>query len=390
MASTTTGRRHKSEGGIRQRDASGRLWQITYTLHSGSGVARKRCYETVRGTYADAAKRLREVLGEVGKGTYIKPTKQLTGEFLTQWLETYAVPNVSPRTVYGWERIVASQLAPTVGDIPLADVRPTDVLAMHKSLYARSLSALTVLHAHRLLSQALSHAVKWGLIAVNPCAGVDAPRPRKRTMQSLDWDTAQTFFTAIEGSRFRNVYFADFYLGLRRSELLALRWPQVDLVGTPYTLTVVAGLHRLKGRGLVLLDTKTASSRRPVDLQSEVVDLFRQMRVQQIERALGLGVPFNEQGFVFCLADGRPLSPEGVSREFARLRTEAGLTGLRFHDLRHTMASLMLANGTPMEVVQARLGHSSITTTMDQYRHILPGEQSDHAERMAERLRQAK
>jgi integrase len=176
----------------------------------------------------------------------------------------------------------------------------------------------------------------------------------------------------------------DFYLGLRRSELLALRWSEINL--DQATLKVVAGLHRIKSKGLLLLDTKTESSCRAVALQREVVERLRAIKVRQIENALGIGAPFNERAFVFALAEGRPLSPEATSRELHRLMVAGGLEGIRLHDLHHSMKSLMLSDGVPVKYVQERLGHSSPMTTLSVYAHALPGEHAKYAEQLAERL----
>jgi integrase len=374
--------RNKGTGSVRAR-GNGR-WQVVFTTRPGSGQKRVQGYETVHGTKKDAEARLRTILEELDHGTHIKRTKETVGEFLRRWQVTYAEANTSERTQYGYERVIVTQLLPTLGEIPLTDVRPDDVLAMHKRLFDRGLSARTVLHAHRLLSQALNHAVKWQALAINPCTAVDAPRPRIKEMQTLDWTTAKVFFAAIEGHRFEDLYLVDFYLGLRRSELLALRWADVNLDDS--TLRVVAGLHRIKGKGLLLLDTKTQSSRRNVALQHEVVERLRAIKVRQMEHCLSIGVPFSPHRFVFSLADGRPLSPEATSREFHRLMVAAGLHGIRLHDLRHSMSSLMLADGVPIKYVQERLGHSSPMTTLSVYAHALPGEHARYAEQLADRL----
>ena len=165
--------RNKGTGSVRAR-GNGR-WQVVFTTRPGSGQKRVQGYETVHGTKKDAEARLRTILEELDHGTHIKRTKETVGEFLRRWQVTYAEANTSERTQYGYERVIVTQLLPTLGEIPLTDVRPDDVLAMHKRLFDRGLSARTVLHAHRLLSQALNHAVKWQALAINPCTAVDAP-----------------------------------------------------------------------------------------------------------------------------------------------------------------------------------------------------------------------
>ena len=237
--------RRKGQGSIRERGTG--VYELTFILRSGTGAKRRRGFETVKGSRQDAERRLRTILNNVDNGTHITKSKETTADYLRRWLDTYPAINTSPRTAYGYGRIIESQLVPCVGEIPLAELRADDVLAMHRALTERGLSNMTVLHAHRLLAQALSHAVKWQVLATNPCVGVDAPRPRRREMKTLNWQSVQTFFAAVEHSRFRDFYIAAFYLGLRRSEVLALRWPQVD--ADEALVKVIAGLHRIKGQG---------------------------------------------------------------------------------------------------------------------------------------------
>jgi len=207
-AATASNGNKSTEQGHRQRQGA-RHWSLAVDLHHarpGTGQKRVQGYETVRGTKKDAEARLRAILEEINPGTHIKRTKETVGEFLRRWQHSYAEANTSERTQYCYKRIIVTQIAPTIGDIPLSDLRPDDVLAMHKVLFDRGLSARTVLHAHRLLSQALNHAVKWQALSLNLCTAVDAPRPRTKEMKTLDWTTAKVFFAAIERHRFEDLY----------------------------------------------------------------------------------------------------------------------------------------------------------------------------------------
>jgi len=167
-----------------------------------------------------------------------------------------------------------------------------------------------------------------------------------------------------------------------------LKWTEVDL--DRGTLNVVAGLHRLTGQGLVLLATKTVRSRRQISITEEVVDLLHQIRGQQMVQRLEFDTAWQDTGFVFTKADGRPHDPEKVTKAFANTATQAGLVGIRLHDLRHSHASLMLKAGVSPKAISERLGHASISITMDVYAHLLPGMQEDAAQKFSKLLAESR
>ena len=203
-------------------------------------------------------------------------------------------------------------------------------------------------------------------------------------MAALDGDGVAIFLNAAEGSPYRDVFFTALYTGLRRSEVLALRWPDVDLERS--TIRVTAGLHRLTGMGLVLLPTKTARSRRQVTITQELVDVLRSIRGSQMMVKMELGPAWEDTGFVFTKTSGKPLDPEKVTHNFTSIVRTAGLKGVRLHDLRHTHASLMLQAGVHPKIVSERLGHAGVAITMDTYSHVLPGLQEGAAERFSKLL----
>ena len=357
---------------------SGNSYQLIYELPRGADGRRRQERRTVHGTKRDAEAKLREILTALDRGDHVTPTKETVGAFLERWLETYASIRTSLRTQRDYRGIVRRYLTPSLGDMVLATLRPADVQGLYSDLLARGLSAQTVLHTHRLLSEALSHAVKWGAVVRNVCAAVDPPRPEKKEMVALDTEGVDRLFASAEGSRYRDVFLIALYTGLRRPEVLGLRWDYVDVERR--RLHIVAGLHFLTGMGLVLLPTKTTRSRRPVSFTTEVVDELRQVRGAQIVQKAELGPAWQDLGFVFTRPDGRPLDPAKVTNGFAEVMKRAGLPGVRLHDLRHTHASLMLQAGVHAKVVSERLGHASVGITLDTYSHVLPGVQEEAAE----------
>ena len=338
----------------------------------------------MHGTKRDAEAKLRELLTSAERGAYVAPSKLSVGDFLVRWLVSYAATATSARTQQDYRSIVNRYLIPALGSMPLTSIRPEHVQQLYAALKDRGLSAMTILHTHRLFKQALSHAVKWDLAARNVCDLVDPPRPQRTEMTALDTEGVSRLRAAAIDTPFVDVFLVALYSGLRRSEVLALRWPEVDIERG--TLRVVAGLHRINGKGLALLPTKTARSRRQVSITQDVADVLRQIRGYQMVQRMELGELWQNSGFVFTDQLGNPLDPNRVSKAFAKLRTQAALKGLRFHDLRHTHASLMLSAGVHPKVVSERLGHASIAITMDTYSHVLPGIQEEAAERFSRLL----
>ena len=180
-----------------------------------------------------------------------------------------------------------------------------------------ALSALTVLHKRPLLSESLSHTVKWRLIVRNVCDAMDAPRATRKQMVSLDSDEAASFLDAANKTSFNDPFSVAVYTGLHRSEVLALRWPEVDLARQ--VLCVVAGLHRLPGEGLVLLPTKTARSRRQAFVTQEVMDVLRPIHGYQMMRHAGLGPAWQDTGLVFSNPEGKPLGSDVITRAFVKV-----------------------------------------------------------------------
>ena len=332
---------------------------------------RRQQWHTVKGTKKDAERELRDLLHRIETGGYVQPAHLTMGAFLEQWLADYAATNTGPRTVENYRGYIRRYLLPHLGSVPLEKLTPQQVQGIYAQMLGRGLAARTVLHAHRVLSEALAHAVKWGLVARNVANAVDPPKPQRKEMSTLDSEGVARFVRAAQKSPYLALFTLAIYTGLRRSELVGLRWQDVDLAGG--ALSVTQTLQRVHGQGLLMLQPKTARSRRRVALSPEVVALLRAHRARQAELRLAVGPVWQEGGWVFTRPDGRPLDPDEVTHAFARTIKAAGIMGVRLHDLRHTHASLMLAQGVHPKIVSERLGHASITITLDTYSHVLPG-----------------
>ena len=365
-----------ARGSIRQRSKVRKdSWTVQVYLGMDPSTGKKRYRsEAVRGTRAQAERRLTEILREIDMGSSVpKPSGLTVGEYLEGWLRDPMEARVRLRTLEGYQLHVRGNIVPRIGAVPLGRLTVRQVQDMEADLLrsggrdGRGLSPRTVLHIHRVLYTALKHALRLELVSRNVAAAVQPPRYQART---LTWDEARSFFAGVPDPLFRSIFLLAFQTGLRRSEILGLQWRDVDLSGG--FLSGRRGLVKVSSDGAVLNDPKSGRGR-VVDLGSDAIRGLR----SHLETFPGNG------NFVFCHSGGEPLQPVTVSKAFQRAASDAGLEGLRFHDLRHTHASLMLAEGVHLKVVSERLGHSSIAITADTYSHVQPTVQRGAADRFA-------
>ena len=369
-------------GSIRRRGKNS--WELTIDLGWGPDGKRLRKFVSVKGTKTQAQQKLREILSSLDKGIPPDSSKATLGEFLEQWMRDYVATNTAPSTRDGYHFIVRCHLIPKLGRIALTKLQPANLQEYYAEalLNGRSdgkggLSARTVQHHHRVLSKALSHAVKWGLIARNVATAVDPPKPSRAEISFLSPDDADRLLDMAEGTQYYALIFTALYSGLRRGELLGLRWCDVNLLMS--TISVNQSLQRLSGGAFSVREPKSASSRRLVPMPPSLAILLRQEKEHQVEQRNIVGSVIKENDLVFAYPNGSPLDPSTVSHTFAKIARKAGLANIRFHDLRHAHASLMLLTGADPKVISERLGHSSIAITMDIYAHILPGLQEEAA-----------
>jgi len=347
---------------------------------------RRQHWHTVRGTKRDAQRALNELLVAIEKGTYSKPSKLTLGNWLVQWLDSYVKMNTTPRTQESYHSIVYRHILPALGQIPLNQLQPRHI----QDYYAKALtsgrtdkrgglSARSVLYHHRIISEALSNAVRMGIVVRNVAELVDPPRPSKAKTGIMSPDEVIRFLDTAGDTSYYVFFSALLCTGLRRGELLALRWRNLDLDNA--VLYVVETAFKLGNGEYVIKEPKTPHSRRAVSLPASLVSLMRKHRADQEEIRKGLGATLIEDDFVFARPDGTPLNPNAVTLAFKRIIRVAGLNHIRVHDLRHTHATLMLKSGVHPKVVSERLGHASVGITLDIYSHVLPGLQEAAAER---------
>jgi len=345
----------------------------------------------------------REVQGEVAAALRAHeqgiplPSERLTvGAFLAGWLVTVR-PTIRPSTFVSYEGHVRKHLTPGLGRIALARLTPTEIRALLTAKLADGLSPRTVQYIHAVLRRALGEALRDGLVARNVATLVAPPRVRRPEVQPCSPDEARSFLDAVAGDRLEGLYTVALALGLRQGEALGLRWQDVDL--DTGALRVRMSLQPLprdlrpegapRGTRLVLVEPKTARSRRTVTMPAVVVSALRRHRVQQLQERLLAGSRWHEWGLVFTSTIGTPMEARNVSHRFQAILVAAGLPRIRFHDLRHSAATLMLAQRVSPRVVMETLGHSTIGMTMNTYAHVIPALQRDAADLMDAILRPA-
>jgi integrase len=275
---------------------------------------------------------------------------------------------------------VGSELIPAFGRTLLRDLSPLEIQAFLSRSLARNchererqLSAQTVRHFFQVLKRALNQAARWELIVRNPCQLVDPPRVRSPEMKVLDEEGLQKLLSAAQGSRLHPVIFLAATTGMRRGELLALRWSDLDTATGE--CRVCRSLEERES-GLGYKSPKTRKGRRVVVLPKAALAQLKTHRAKQGKERLLLGAGYKDEDLIFARADGSPWPPSQFSSEFARLARKHGIR-IRFHDLRHTHATHLLKAGVPVRVVSERLGHAAASITLDVYAHVLPGQQQE-------------
>jgi integrase len=323
-----------------------------------------------------AKKRRAELINQLDNGTFIKPGKLTVADYLKRWLADYAKPNLTPKAFERYENIAQAYLTPTFGNIILTQLKPEHIQRYYTSMLSRGLSASTVGFHHAVIHKALRTAMKWQLLKHNPADGVDVPRRRHVEMQTWDDSEVRQFLEAAKKSPYYALFHTALFTGMRRSELLGLQWRDVDI----HQIHVSRSLHHLRNGSYVFTQPKSAKSRRTIALSpSSVLVLAEHKERQQGIRAM-IGIPLSQDDLVFSKPEGKPFRPNTVSRAWTMLAVKAGVKRIRFHDARHTHASLMLKQGVHPKIVQERLGHATIEMTLDIYSHVTPGLQEAAAE----------
>jgi len=355
-------KRANGEGSIHKR-ADGR-WCASLTLPKG-----KRAHFLGKGR-EEVAKKLTAAKKSRDDGLSVIVERQTVSQFMQSWLKATKL-SIRERTWVRYEQYVRLHIEPTLGKLSLTKLTPQHLQRLYAERLDAGLSPTTVHHLHATLHKALEQAVRWGLLGRNVADLVDPPRIARFEIQTLSPDDARLLLDAAACDRLEALYVLALTTGAREGELLALRWRDVHFDAN--ALEIRGSLQRVP-TGLIIAEPKTGKSRRRVGLTDTAITALRQHRARQAAERLRLGPAWeNVHDLVFTDETGRPIDATKFLRNsFAPLLRRAGLPAMRFHDLRHTAATLLLGRGIHPKIVSEMLGHSQIAITLDLYSHVTP------------------
>ncbi|MEV6947327.1 tyrosine-type recombinase/integrase [Streptomyces sp. NPDC051172] len=380
--------RANGDGTVYQRK-DGRWEAAGYVLAPGNTRKRVRVYGTTR---KDAMTKLTEKIAASNRGLPVAAADSTVGAYLTYWLNGVAVHHLRENTHTRYAASIRLHLSPGLGAKKLARLTTRDVrtfldglrttcqcCAQNRDATQRSccaigqccekrLSPLTVTYVHAVLKSALEHAVREDELPRNVARNVKTTAPRPRRFQPLTASEARQLLQAANGDRLHALYELALRTGLRKGELLGLHWEDLDLDSG--TATIHRSLQRTRSQGLTVLHTKTLASERRIALPTQCLSSLKIHQEEQQEERQAAGTSWADNGLIFTTPKGRPLDPGNLTRRFRRLLHSAGLRTIRFHDLRHSTATLLLEQGVDLVVIKELLGHAHIGVTAGVYAHV--------------------
>ncbi|WP_230868232.1 tyrosine-type recombinase/integrase [Iocasia frigidifontis] len=350
-------------------------WQISVEAgHDPVTGKRKRKYGTAE-TKKEAKILEAKLIEEYKKGTSIDGSKITLEKHLREWLKEDCA-DLAPRTYASYKMIVEKHLIPALGKLRMNEINSKHIMGYqnYKLKEGRingegGLSARTVQYHHRVLSRALKVAAKWQIIENNPCEYVDAPSVKKPEFNTFSPEQINKIIEIAKGTWFFEILITAIYTGMRRGELLGLRWS--DINWDKGEIKVRQQAQHLRNKGVKLRELKTESSKREMGIPDNVLKILKKLKSKQAEIKLQLGKKYKKHDLVFCYGDGSPRNPQGITKKFNNILKEAEISqNYRFHDLRHTFATLSLQEGTKMKTLQKIMGHATYNTTANTYSHV--------------------
>ena len=369
-------------GHIRKRGK--RSWAIKLDIGRDPETNKRRTkWHTVHGTKRDAEKELARLLHQLDQNTYVEPSRSTIKQHLSDWIDRIE-PNVRPKTAERYNDIIRLHLIPMLGHHRLDKLAPIHIeqawqtaLTDGRRRGKGGLAPRSVQQMHRLLSQALKAAVRLQLLARNPADAVAPPRAQHTEMQILTPAQSKQLLGAVHHTRLFVPILLALTTGMRRGEILGLRWRDVDLAAG--WLSVNQSLEQTRD-GLRFQPPKTARSRRRIPLPAMTVEALVMHRKTQAEELLRRGRGKDADRLVVCKRNGEPMQPRTFTIDFMRAIRQVDVPRIRFHDLRHSHLSHLLAGNIHPKVASERAGHSRVNTTLDTYSHVLPDMQSEAAQ----------
>jgi integrase len=352
-------RRARGEGSVFFVDKKG-LWAAQITLPDGN---RRMKYNKRQQVVKDW---LLSERNKVADGIFVSNERITVQSFLSRYLEEYCRRRLRETTLAGYKQVIEAHVLPELGAIKLSQLRADQINHLISKKIKAGLSDRFVEYVHGILKRSLNVAVKWQLINKNPALLVTPPKPNYQIPKTWSMDQVKAFLEVLKGDRWAAIYYLGCGTGMRKGEVLGLPLNALDL--DKGYLMVVQTLQLVNGK-LMLLEPKTQKSRRMIVLPDFVKEALRMHLVRR--QALSQSPSWKESGLVFTTDHGTPIFPRNLVRHFKTKLGEAGLPDIRFHDLRHTTASLLLEKNVHRKIVSELLGHSNIVVTLNTYSHII-------------------
>ncbi len=373
-------RRSNGEGSITKRPDGTWMAQVSVGRDPATGkLKRKTFYGKTR---QEVSKKITGVIHEIQTGNYIEPALITLGQWLNDWLKGRK-PHITESTWQAYEVMIRCHINPNIGGIKLKDLRTRDIQNLLNAKLENGrvdgkggLSTRVIKYIYSTLQSALKQAVKERLITHNVADAIELPKQKKQEMKILTKENISVFMETAKNSIHYPAFLLELSTGLRRGELIGLRWEDIDFHNG--ILRVKQQIVRCK-KGLIISEPKTEKSKRTISLHKGILEKLKEHKKHQNELKLLLGPAYQDNGLVFCTEDGKPLDPRNFVRHFESVLKKAGLKHIRFHDMRHTFATMALQSGIPAKTIQEFLGHSTISVTMDTYSHVTPEMQSEAA-----------
>jgi len=364
-------KRPHNEGTIYQR--SNGKWRAQLTIDE------QRLSHTAE-TKKEALFWIHETKNQIDKGLTFDGANTRLDEFLAEWLDTVLSSSAKGTYVtYRWT--INKRIIPHLGNAKLMDLRPDRIQRFYQRLQKEGCSNHAVYVAHKTLRVAMSHAVKLGLIGRNPCTGTTPPKPKQVEMKFYDDHQATRLLEMAEemGDKLYPLFFLAIHTGMRQAELIGLKWEDIDW--ELRTLQVKRQVRYYRGEGYTFTELKSRSGKRTIILGNHALELLKRHKEEQ-QAVRYAADDWVDLDLIFPSNVGTPFTPSNIRRAFRKLLKASGLPKIRFHDLRHTAASLMLNHGIPVLIVSKRLGHSKPSVTIDVYGHLIPSKQEEAAQLM--------
>lgn len=342
---------------------------------------RNRYYRTVKGTKKQAEAVRDKMKVEMERGYVVDPSEAKLESWMEEWLAQY-VPNIEETTRTSYERNIRSYITPELGQVSLRNLKPLMIQSWINDLHAkRGLSPKSIRNAHMVLKAALGKAVILRMLPYNPCEGVVLPKAVKYKANIYTVKEMAEVLEIAKGSDMYLPVLLATNLGLRRGEILGLRWEHVDLKNSVIHIRENRVITR---KGVQTKAPKSSAGIRDITFGAQVQEALKQAKKQYALSKLAKGRDFNDSGIVVCQEDGTPFRPESMTRKWRRFLEAHNLKDIRFHDLRHSCATALLEAGVDPKTVQTRLGHADISMTLNIYAHCTPAMDRNAAQKLDE------